>query len=91
MLDSGLCVLSGCLLCGWSVLLESSRKQVELMLFVAPRALAVLVGRRYDARERWKEHAVFAVSAAVLLTVAQERPEKVRGVFGGLLLGVLKA
>jgi hypothetical protein len=47
MYDSGLCVLGGCLLCGWSVLFEFVQRQTELMLFVLPRALAVWFPRRY--------------------------------------------
>lgn len=47
MWDGGLCVMGGGLLCGWSVLLESSRRQAELMLFVLPRALGVYFPRRY--------------------------------------------
>ena len=47
MYDSGLCVLGGCLLCGWSVLFEFAQRQAELMLFVLPRALGVWFPRRY--------------------------------------------
>ena len=47
MWDGGLCVTGGCLLCGWSVLLETARRQTELMLFVVPRALGVYFPRRY--------------------------------------------
>jgi len=47
MYDSGLCIGAGCLLCGWSLLLEPARRRTELMLFVLPRAVAVLFPRRY--------------------------------------------
>jgi hypothetical protein len=47
MYDSGLCVLGGCLLCGWSVLFEFAQRQAELMLFVVPRVLGVWFPRRY--------------------------------------------
>ena len=47
MYDSGLSIDVGCLLCGWSLLLEPARKQAELMLFVLPRAVAVWLPRRY--------------------------------------------
>ena len=47
MYDSGLSIDVGCLLCGWSILLEPSRRQAELMLFVLPRAVAVWLPRRY--------------------------------------------
>jgi hypothetical protein len=42
-------------------------------------------------QDQWKEHIAFSISAAVVLTAAQQRPEKVRGVFGGLLTAVLGA
>jgi hypothetical protein len=48
MWDGGLCITSGCLFCGWSVLLEIPRRQIELMLFVVPRAVGVWFPRRYD-------------------------------------------
>lgn len=50
MWDSGLCVRTACLLCGWSILLEAQRKRQELAMFVAPRALATLFPRVYDAK-----------------------------------------
>jgi len=45
--DSGLGIGVGCLLCGWSLLLEPARRQAELMLFVLPRAVAVWLPRKY--------------------------------------------
>jgi hypothetical protein len=47
MYDSGLCIAGGCLLCGWSILLEAARRRAELMLFVLPRALGAWFPRRY--------------------------------------------
>lgn len=47
MWDSGLCVLSGCLLCGWSVLFEKVQRRTEILFFVLPRAAAVWFPRRY--------------------------------------------
>lgn len=52
MWDSGLCVGAGCLLCGWSVLVEGARRRQELALFVAPRAAATLLPRRYEKKVR---------------------------------------
>jgi hypothetical protein len=52
MWDAGLCVLGGCVACGWSVLLERPRRQMELMLFVVPRAISVFLPRRYEASVR---------------------------------------
>jgi hypothetical protein len=90
MWDSGLCVLGGCLLCSLSIFVEQARKRAEILLFVLPRAAATWFPRRYLPEHRWKEHVAFAVSAAVVVTAAQEDPRKVRGVLGSLLHAVLK-
>lgn len=87
-LDSGLCVGVGCLLCGWSILLEKPARRHEISFFVAPRALATLFPRRYERQHMWREQLAFASSAAVILTAAQSSPERVRGVFGRLLSGL---
>lgn len=50
MWDSGLCVGAGCLMCGWSILVEKARKRQELALFVAPRAAATVLPRLYDQK-----------------------------------------
>lgn len=50
MWDAGLCVGSGCLMCGWSVLVEKARKRQELALFVAPRAAATVLPRLYEKK-----------------------------------------
>lgn len=50
MWDQGLCVRAGCLLCGWSILVESKRRRQEIALFVAPRAAATILPRRYDSK-----------------------------------------
>ncbi|KAF2005074.1 hypothetical protein P154DRAFT_518642 [Amniculicola lignicola CBS 123094] len=89
MWDSGLCVLAGCLMCGWSVLFERPRKRLEILFFVLPRAAATWFPRRYLPEDRWKEHLAFSISAAVVLTTAQESPRRVRGVLGKVLHGVL--
>lgn len=52
MWDSGLCVGAGCLLCGWSIFVEGARKRQEIALFVAPRAVATLLPRRYEKKVR---------------------------------------
>ncbi|KAF2233211.1 hypothetical protein EV356DRAFT_533858 [Viridothelium virens] len=87
--DGGLCVGAGCLLCGWSILLEKASRRQELASFVAPRALATVFPRRYDKTHQWKEQLLFSVSAAIVLTAAQMRPKLVRGVLGRLLHQVL--
>lgn len=88
-IDSGLCVGFGCTLCGWSVLIENEGRRKELGLFVAPRALATLLPRRYLMEDQWKETLAFAMSTAVVFTCIGERPERVRGVLGKLLKRVL--
>jgi hypothetical protein len=88
-IDSGLCVGCGCALCGWSVLIENEGRRKELGLFVAPRALATLLPRRYLMEDQWKETLAFAMSTAVVFTCVGERPERVRGVLGKLLKRVL--
>ena len=91
-IDSGLCVATGCLLCGWSVLLERGGSRVaNLALFVAPRALGTLLPRRYPAALQRRETLAFAFAAAVVLPAAQEDPARVRGVLGRVLAGVLRA
>ena len=50
MWDSGLCVGAGCLMCGWSILVENPRKRQELALFVAPRAAATVLPRVYEKK-----------------------------------------
>lgn len=90
MWDGGLCVLGGCLLCGSSILIETSRKRLEILFFVLPRAAATWFPRRYLPEHRWKEQLAFALSAAIVLTTAQESPKRVRGFLGSILSGVLK-
>lgn len=50
MWDSGLCVGAGCVMCGWSILVENPRKRQELALFVAPRAAATVLPRVYSKK-----------------------------------------
>lgn len=90
MWDSGLCVLSACLLCGLSILAEESKRRLEIVLFVLPRAAATWLPRRYLPENRWREHVAFALSAAAIITAAQQDHTKVRGVFGKVLHRVLK-
>ncbi|KAL4893078.1 integral membrane protein [Aspergillus ambiguus] len=90
MWDSGLCVGTGCFMCGWSILVESARKRQEVALFVAPRAAATVLPRYYDKKYQHRERITFALSAAILITCLQERPSMVRGVFGRIGTSVLK-
>ncbi len=89
-LNGGVCVAAGCLLCGWSILLEGRARAANTALFVAPRALAALLPRRYPRRAQWRETLAFALAAAAVLTAARENPARVRGVLGKVLRAVLE-
>ncbi|KAI9795235.1 MAG: hypothetical protein M1835_006131 [Candelina submexicana] len=89
MVDGGLCVGAGCAMCGLSILIEAKRRRQEIAFFVAPRAAATFLPRRYDEKYQWRETLAFALSAAIVMTCAQEKPERVRGVLGKVLRRVL--
>jgi hypothetical protein len=80
-----LCIKVACLLCGWSILVENPRRRTEIMFFVAPRALAALLPRKYDKKYQWIETTAFAASSGVILTALKHNPARVRGVFGKLM------
>ncbi|KAG8669848.1 hypothetical protein FPOAC1_009247 [Fusarium poae] len=90
-MDSGICVGTGCLLCGWSILIETESRRKDIALFVAPRALATILPRRYSLEKEWRERLVFAISTAIVFTCVSENPGRVRGVFGKMLKMVLSA
>lgn len=50
MWDSGLCVGAGCIMCGWSILIEAEKRRPEVAFFVAPRAAATILPRRYEQK-----------------------------------------
>ncbi|KAL4803588.1 hypothetical protein BDV18DRAFT_43203 [Aspergillus unguis] len=50
MWDSGLCVGAGCVMCGWSILVEHAKKRQEIASFVAPRAAATVLPRVYEQK-----------------------------------------
>ena len=50
MWDAGLCVQAGCMLCGFSILIEAEKKRQEVAMFVAPRAVATLLPRVYEGK-----------------------------------------
>jgi hypothetical protein len=89
MWDSGLCVLAGCMACGWSILLEKRSRRQEIAFFVVPRALATLLPRVYEKRYRIREQIVFATSVAVVMVAVADRPQSVRGALGQVLGKVL--
>ncbi|KAH7157077.1 hypothetical protein EDB81DRAFT_412347 [Dactylonectria macrodidyma] len=89
-IDSGLCVGAGCLLCGWSMLIETPSRRTDIALFMAPRAMATFLPRRYSLDKQWRERLVFAASTAIVFTCVRENPDRVRGVFGRLLKMVME-
>ncbi|RPA86913.1 hypothetical protein BJ508DRAFT_234232 [Ascobolus immersus RN42] len=86
--DNEIIVRVGCMLCGWSIYLEEARRRAEMAFFVAPRALAVVLPRKYDVTKRWREVLAFALSAGVIVTAAREERRLLRGVFGRLLSSI---
>ncbi|KAK2742816.1 hypothetical protein FQN57_005107 [Myotisia sp. PD_48] len=90
MWDSGLCVGAGCLMCGWSIFVESAQKRQEIALFVAPRAAAAIFPRQYDRKYLWRENLMFSLSTAIILSCIHEDPTMVRGVLGRLLHRVFR-
>lgn len=88
-IDGGLCVGTGCALCGWSILLENAGRRKDIGLFVAPRSIATLFPRRYALDKQWRETLVFAMSTAVVFTCVLENRKRVRGVLGNILGTVL--
>lgn len=89
-MDGGLCVAAGCVLCGWSILIEPANRRKDMALFVAPRALATMLPRQYPLDKQWRETFVFAFSTAVVFTCFAESKQRVRGMLGGVLGTVLK-
>lgn len=88
-IDAGICVGTGCFLCGWSVLLEAAGRRKDLALFVAPRAMATVLPRRYGLDKQWRETLVFSLSTAVVFTCVLENRTRVRGILGKVLATVL--
>ncbi|KAJ9651720.1 hypothetical protein H2201_009262, partial [Coniosporium apollinis] len=93
MWDSGLCIHAGCVLYALSflVLPGHGSRRADIVFYVLPRALGVWFPRRYERRWLWREGAVFAVGAAVVVTAAMKRPERVGGVLGRVLRGVWRS
>lgn len=88
-IEEGINIGGGCLLCGWSVLVENPSRRRELGLFVAPRAMATIMPRTYSLKNQWKETLAFSLSTAVVFTAVTEKPNRVRGLLGKILQVVL--
>ncbi|KAB5528161.1 integral membrane protein [Coniochaeta sp. 2T2.1] len=89
-IDGGICVATGCFLCGWSILIENAGRRKAMALFVAPRALATMLPRRYALDKQGRETFVFAFSTAVVFSCFAENRHRVRGMLGSVLGTVLK-
>lgn len=89
-MDSGVCVGTGCALCGWSIMVETVSRRKDMALFVAPRALSTVVARQYPLEKEWRETLAFAASTAVVFTCVLENPRRVRGVLGAVLSFVMR-
>ncbi|KAI0532231.1 integral membrane protein [Xylaria digitata] len=89
-IDAGICVGCGCFMCGWSIFFEAASRRKDMALFVAPRALATLLPRRYPLDKQWRETFVFAFSTAIVFTCVRENKNRVRGVLGNILGSVLE-
>ncbi|TGZ79794.1 hypothetical protein EX30DRAFT_355605 [Ascodesmis nigricans] len=83
------CVHTGCMLAGWSILLEKRQRRPEFAFFVAPRAAATVLPRKYDRKNLWIEQLVFGISVGIVFSTVKHNPKRVRGVFGKLLQKVL--
>ena len=90
MWDSGLCVGAGCAACGLSIFLEKPQRRPELAFFVAPRAAAIFLPRRYDPKYLWREQLAFAIGAATLLAMVEENPKSARGLVSFVLSKILE-
>jgi len=84
----------GCLLCGWSILLESPKRRGEMALYVAPRAMATImpvpesasIREGKEVGQKRLESFAFAVSLAVLMTASKYGGrDSVRGFIGNAL------
>lgn len=103
--DSGLCVRLGCILSGWSVLIETAKRRQELAMFVAPRAAATFLPRCYQKKVRslvnpmsyhmanftsqYQWRETLAFSLSIAIIFTE--PERVRGIFGKLLKQLLNS
>lgn len=50
MWDQGLCIRTGCMLCGCSILIEAAKRRQEMAYFVSPKAVATFFPRRYNSK-----------------------------------------
>ncbi|KAG2154846.1 hypothetical protein DEU56DRAFT_770749 [Suillus clintonianus] len=87
-------VLVGSLTCGWSILIENTRRRGEMALYVLPRALKASLPAKWTASNhagaRLAERIMFVLSLASLLTFAVHEPESLRGLSRWTLAFVMK-
>lgn len=86
--------LVGSLTCGWSILIENTRRRGEMALYVLPRAVKAILPAKWTAGNhagaRLAERIVFVLSLASLLTFAVHEPESLRGLSRWTLAFVMK-
>lgn len=87
-------VLAGSFTCGWSILIENTRRRGEMALYVLPRAVKASLPAKWTAGDhagaRLAERIVFVLSLASLLTFAVHEPESLRGLSRWTLAFVMK-
>ncbi|KAK7207459.1 hypothetical protein BZA70DRAFT_14647 [Myxozyma melibiosi] len=100
--DNTLGPLLGCLICGWSILLETPQRWGELAQFVSPRAIGTLLPVSFDEAHEWFESLVFSASYAVLfsalsvnrsnrrLGVREPNDVRLRGMMGYALTTIMR-
>lgn len=94
-LDSGLCTGLGVFLCGFSILIENTRRRREMALYCAPRAIYTLMdelvpnlltrGKTGELLSTLIERSVFAISTGITLSAVVHRSDLVSGVVRGVL------
>ncbi|GAA5923218.1 uncharacterized protein JCM15063_003573 [Sporobolomyces koalae] len=94
-LDGGLAVYLGCIMCGFSVLIENKRRRREMALFTATRALYAVVddvapnlltnGPTGEFLTKWLERIIFSTSAGTVIAATVHRPDLVSGVVSGVV------
>ncbi|KAG2159862.1 uncharacterized protein EDB93DRAFT_1244633 [Suillus bovinus] len=87
-------ILVGSLTCGWSILIENTRRRGEMALYVLPRAVKASLPAKWTtgnhAGARLVERIVFVLSLASLLTFAVHEPASLRGLSRWTLAFVMR-
>jgi hypothetical protein len=94
-LDNTLAPLVGCMMCGFSLLIENKHRRGEMALYVAPRAIYSLMERVLGPHRRgrpWEkkvaeasEIVIFAGAVSTVLEAMYRRDDMVRSSVKGLM------